>query len=332
MRHHSYIRLFIVLLTLWSNGSCCLARTSSADSKIGVPRSEQKEYSKDELWNPSSQIGEDGFLSKSYHRIPGEGVSEEGVNGKVIAGIHHTSRLIKNPVRCRQVPGDGNCMFHSIVICKHWVESDSHYCYKDYDELRRLSRKLREDAVDYLSSKPNRKLYEQGNRYWIAKDLIEAAAEPFNVTSKEYCEQMRQEYYWGGGPEVLALCNLLRRPIHIYGLYPHSKKEFRFRRLGCFGSPRFDRKEALHILSADSRFPDLTPGSELENGNHFMALFPERLLSKRKRVRVRGGKNYVVSIFSGRAVSKNPNPEEIPDVKEKVIVGGFLSKWFTSNS
>ena len=49
-----------------------------------------------------------------------------------------------------------------------------------------------------------------------------------------------------------------------------------FKRIACFGSPKFDRCKggALHILSADSRFPDLRPGDQLPNGNHFLALFP----------------------------------------------------------
>mmetsp|Transcript_22455 Transcript_22455/g.34084 ORF Transcript_22455/g.34084 Transcript_22455/m.34084 type:complete len:351 (-) Transcript_22455:175-1227(-) len=303
MPSHSFsLKRFLIVASLtlsWKNGDCCLARASSDASPTtagGVPKSErQEEYSKDELqklWNPSSQILDNGFLSKIYHRVPGVFEQEEG-GGEVIEGIHHHSRLINNPVRCRQVPGDGNCLFHSLVVCKHWAENESHYSYQDYDELRRESRKLREEAINYLSKKPNRRLYTQGDEYWLAQEMIEAAAEPFNVTAREYCEQMRQEFYWGGGPEVVALCNLLRRPIHIYELCPGARKrEFRFRRYACFGSPRFDRKEALHILSADSRFPDLTPGSQLANGNHFLALIPEAMTSKRqrkKRVRVRGG-------------------------------------------
>ena len=35
------------------------------------------------------------------------------------------------------------------------------------------------------------------------------------------------------------------------------------------GAARFDNKESIHILSADSRFPDLTPGRQKSNGNHF---------------------------------------------------------------
>ena len=44
--------------------------------------------------------------------------------------------------------------------------------------------------------------------------------------------------------------------------------------MACFGSPRYDRREPLHILSADSRFPDVEPKRIRRVGNHFLALFP----------------------------------------------------------
>ena len=55
---------------------------------------------------------------------------------------------------------------------------------------------------------------------------------------------------------------------------PETK--WRLRRIACFGSPKFDRCKggALHVLSADSRFPDLRVGDQMEQGNHFLALFP----------------------------------------------------------
>lgn len=50
--------------------------------------------------------------------------------------------------------------------------------------------------------------------------------------------------------------------------------QFTLRRMACFGSPKFDRREPLHILSADSRFPDIEPRKIRKVGNHFLALFP----------------------------------------------------------
>jgi len=202
-------------------------------------------------------------------------------------------------------------------------------------------RHLRSAAVDILSRNPRKLLFLQGNEYLRAKDLVSAAAAQYGMTGKEYCEQMRKDSYWGGGPEIVALCNFLRRPIHVYELCcdeeeeeidmemdedceedvqsgafsgsssgggskdgmdavvdtqgvktrrssrrssSHSKRpseyntQFQLRRMACFGSPKFDRREALHILSADSRFPDIEPGKQLASGNHFLALFPEELI------------------------------------------------------
>jgi len=162
---------------------------------------------------------------------------------------------------------------------------------------------------------------------------------------------MRKPSEWGGGPEIVVLANVLRRPIHVYELQACSADDdddndddgmdattagaerksgvssgghsstngffrrvmnlrlgrggataitarggafasssgprvprgevtvapsgWRLRRIACFGSPKFDRANAaVHILSADSRFPDLKPGDQLPNGNHFLALFP----------------------------------------------------------
>ena len=65
-------------------------------------------------------------------------------------------------------------------------------------------------------------------------------------------------------------------PSNNNELYNNIKvsNQFTLRRMACFGSPKFDRKEPLHILSADSRFPDVEPRRVRKIGNHFLALFP----------------------------------------------------------
>ena len=55
-------------------------------------------------------------------------------------------------------------------------------------------------------------------------------------------------------------------------------EKFRLRRMATFGSPKFDSRVPVHILSADSRFPDVSPDAMKENGNHFMAIFPVNAL------------------------------------------------------
>ncbi len=37
---------------------------------------------------------------------------------------------------------------------------------------------------------------------------------------EDYCSQMRNKGVWGGGPEILALVNSLRRPIHVFEPVP----------------------------------------------------------------------------------------------------------------
>jgi hypothetical protein len=210
--------------------------------------------------------------------------------------------------------------------------------------LYKQSAHLRQLAVDCLEQK-RKLLFLQGNEYLKAKELVEAAASQYGISGTEYCALMRQESYWGGGPEIVALCNVLQRPIHVYELHVMTDKElkkhtgggrrgnnnnnnqikqfggddtrpssntrrgdtatatttsssFVLRRMACFGSPKFDRYPALHILSADSRFPDVVPGKQQSPGNHFLAMFPEPVTDSthqqnpqddEKKQRIRGG-------------------------------------------
>jgi hypothetical protein len=158
---------------------------------------------------------------------------------------------------------------------------------------------LRADAVACLRQR-HRRLFLQGRENLKANELVSAAAQQYGLTADEYCASMQQDCVWGGGPEIVALSNLLQRPIHVYELAiqqqrpPGTAPAFCLRRMACFGSPKFDRRTALHILSADSRFPDVTPGNQLAAGNHFLAVFPQQLKRRvpnthRKRRKLRGG-------------------------------------------
>jgi hypothetical protein len=207
--------------------------------------------------------------------------------------------------------------------------------------LYQHSTKLRQLAVDCLEDR-RKLLFLQGHEYLRARELVEAAASQYGISGKEYCELMRQPSYWGGGPEIVALCNVLQRPIHVYELHvpkesssrsrrkknkdsrgggesspatdltSSSPSSFVLRRMACFGSPKFDRYPALHILSADSRFPDIAPGKQLPSGNHFLAIFPEPVTKSQqhhpddeKKQRIRGGDN-----SRRRGIKYEPRREE----------------------
>jgi hypothetical protein len=207
------------------------------------------------------------------------------------------------PAQIRQVPGDGNCLFNAIVVCLSKAERGRHYQFHDFDELRHCAQALREKAMDFLhKAQKSRSLYLQGDSYINAHDLLEQFADQYGISSQEYCETMRQDGVWAGGPEIVALCNLLKRPIHLYELHVTTtttttsngdnnnskQKQFCLRRMCCFGSPKYDSREAIHVLSADSRFPDVSPGRQLREGNHFLSVFPAPA-SARRQPRIRGG-------------------------------------------
>ena len=110
--------------------------------------------------------------------------------------------------------------FHSIATCLYRVESneDKHLPMDSHSnilELRSKSLELRNAAVDMLQTRRKRRLFLQGEEYLLAEDLLAAASAQFELEGEEYCELMRKESYWGGGPEIVALCNYLQRPIHM---------------------------------------------------------------------------------------------------------------------
>jgi len=299
MKHRIRIFAFVLLRSLTNpfagvrseaSGAAVAADTSSVPS---IPRSTHRVTSPETIhyppWNPSPNIDEHGFVMKQYRRIPGEWEKEFAFRRRKYNHVH-------TPATIRQVPGDGNCLFHSISTCYAQAVNGTHLDLRDPSNLLWLyqnSAKLRQQAVDCLEQ-PRKLLFLQGHEYLKAQDLVHAAASQYGITSEEYCRLMRQDSYWGGGPEIVALCNVLQRPIHVYEL-ANERNRFVLRRMACFGSPKFDKRPALHILSADSRFPDLTPGRQLPSGNHFLSLFPsaveesKKKKSKKKRAKLRGG-------------------------------------------
>jgi hypothetical protein len=237
----------------------------------------------------------------------------------------------------------------------------------DIEPLRWHSDRLRQMAVDFFEGRGSRQFYLSGRDKMTCEEMLAAMSEQYDKTPQKYLDDMRKPSEWGGGPEIVALANILRRPIHVYELQdaregcnndksngggaslaedgasrPQSRsvsatsttasgdgrrvvvgtgsssissgnggsgrggapialtsqsgvalavnKGWKLRRIACFGSPRYDHcHAALHILSADSRFPDVRPGDQLAEGNHFLALFPVDHKPAAKKGKVAGG-------------------------------------------
>lgn len=180
--------------------------------------------------------------------------------------------------RVRQVPGDGGCLFHAISACVSYSQTNAHV---EFDwRLRNLSHKLRHLAVSIL--KGNQTLVVESGESVDSCGLLEMVADHYNMTADQYCEQMAHPRTWGGGPEIVALSNHFRCPIHVYqlgvscGLF--QKTAFCFEPCAKFGryatdavlicssyrchslhhlpmrySPRFDDKSPIYLLCADGR-------------------------------------------------------------------------------
>jgi OTU-like cysteine protease len=183
-------------------------------------------------------------------------------------------------VRVRNVPGDGNCLFHSISVCMAHADYGAtidYYSPRDWEWLQQNSSWLRQQAVDCLRE-GEKTLFVQGHESIKAKELVRAVATRYGLTPNEYLDSMQQDGVWGGGVEIVALSNVLKRAIHVYELASSlgsqgGSDEFVLRRMAYWGSPKFETKEPFHILSADPRFPELTPGEQNPSGSHFMAAF-----------------------------------------------------------
>lgn len=327
------VKAFLAVCWLFLHGLAFVTASSVGTGTLprsvhALPRSNHRR--RQPLWNPSPHIDADGFLAESYRRLPGEWEEEFRIRTSVSTDL---------PCYIRQVPGDGNCLFHSISLCLYHAVNGTHLNMQSQqalDHLYQQSKYLRAQAVSCLRSR-NRRLVLQGRECVKAHDIVQAAAQQYGISPEAYCEEMEEECVWGGGPEIVALCNLLQRPIHVYELvtcfetdedddeyeqfdgedilqdmddsfvkrrYQSSNPSFVLRRMACFGSPRFDKRQALHLLSADSRFPDLRPGSQLATGNHFLAVFPVTESRKKARKLLRGG-----SLLPWRKVEFEEEPE-----------------------
>lgn len=338
----------ILLLALTHPRPHSYAKVGVAEAKKSIPHSKETYlYSTSPAWNHSPQIDKHGFLTTRYKMYPGTWEKDARIGGKYGYKSMHTRYLDRLDVVIRQVPGDGNCLFHSLSTALSWVEDRAHL---DFDESFRGKKKnsknsrksrngrtrtrtstqeeldlftrstiLRQLSVDVLNPKPIesdsstetkrlgllkrngrnklKPLFLQGSEFLRHEELLDVACSQYGLTGGEYCESMRNNGVWGGGPEIVALCNYLKRPIHVYELMTvrpeigstrsgrghkksqedeESNPEFRLRRMALFGSPKFDYREPLHILSADCRFPDIKPGQQASAGNHFMAMFIQK--------------------------------------------------------
>lgn len=177
--------------------------------------------------------------------------------------------------RVKQVPGDGACLFNALAVAVQYLHNGMH---SDFDNKTAvLAAALRTCAVGRLSQRQT-PLFLGGTEYVSSEDLLAMAAIELNTTVDEYIDLMSQPHTWGGGPEIVAISNILRRPIHLYTVHYSRLWPFRYyiKKSICFGE--FTNTSAckpLRVLYTDGRFPHLTPWRDKLNADHFLALFED---------------------------------------------------------
>lgn len=210
-----------------------------------------------------------GYRSNHPSFLPSSYLVQTNLNDNQTSNLHQELWV-------RQVPGDGGCLFHSLAVCVVHIATGQHVCFDS--KTRQLSNRLRELSIQLLSDK-KATLYIENDTVLPAEEIVETTARHYGLTASDYLELMRDPRSWGGGPEIVALSNYLKRPIHIYEICHKSflyffRRRFELRSYAKFGSPTFDDRDPIRILCADGRFPNITPGFQVSPGDHFSPLFP----------------------------------------------------------
>lgn len=209
-----------------------------------------------------------------------------------LKAVDVTGRELSGRLIAQQVPGDGSCLFHAIATSLRKVAEQDGNSQSD----ARIADMLRKKAVDILRVGSNLLGVSPGYPRMRAQQLVDAAATELGVDPRKYCEIMQRRGTWGGGPEIVALCNYLRLPIHVYGL--KARRRWNKNEFVLLPFARFDARadaatasgdidggmiepdgdvdfNAINILNCDGRFPhSLRPGQERNPPDHFMALLP----------------------------------------------------------
>mmetsp|Transcript_43500 Transcript_43500/g.90557 ORF Transcript_43500/g.90557 Transcript_43500/m.90557 type:complete len:309 (+) Transcript_43500:112-1038(+) len=119
----------------------------------------------------------------------------------------------------RNVPGDGDCMFLAVAL----AAATSMGLGGSNELLEAISRQTRYVVAQVLSSPTGKVFIGPGKDNVVdASRLLRSAVlqEPTTNTTEEYIEALKkggcEGGLYGGGPELVVLSNVLRRPISIY--------------------------------------------------------------------------------------------------------------------
>lgn len=118
-------------------------------------------------------------------------------------------------------PGDGSCLFHSLIF------GLSNNGYRESSAC-----KLRQELMEFLEAHPQKQIAGDTLEEWVRWDA--------NASVEEYARRMSCGG-WGGGIEM-ACCSLLRKVnVHVY-----ERALAGFKRISCFDTPQ--ARKTIHVL------------------------------------------------------------------------------------
>lgn len=182
------------------------------------------------------------------------------------------------PVRIRQVPGNGSCLFLAIAAGVLYNESLNNDVgqHPTMAQVKTLSTKLRNQAVDAFVDgiKYGKSLVMQQDEIIKTAQLVQLAASQYNLTVEQYLNNMRDAQVWGGGPEIVVLANTLKCNIVLLE-ENRTASDINLKVSARFGpQPKVpEHKSTVYILSAHQDFPKNVRGDNVKD-NHFLAVFP----------------------------------------------------------
>jgi len=108
---------------------------------------------------------------------------------------HFLTLVYKNKIsnwrfKIRDVPGDGNCLFHSVAMSIDSNAAD-----------------LRAAVIEWML-RPDQMLHGEKVSEWITWNG--------NATLREYASSMARSGTWGGGIELAVMASILQRPILVF--------------------------------------------------------------------------------------------------------------------
>jgi hypothetical protein len=174
----------------------------------------------------------------------------KATKGKVKEKVNRAKVEYFGVVRVR---GDGRCMFRAMAV------SLAHITNK---MLTASSEEAEADQLRLAVAETMCRAPEKRKNYKDAEMAIS-----FEMPMGTYCKRILQTSFWGGEPELLVLCHLLKRPIMVY--LPAAKVRSAGTNNGYVAIQTYGSEYAVSKKSGKTR----KPVRLLFNGeNHYDAL------------------------------------------------------------